>query len=180
MEPQILTPTLETLESNEIALTNGTLDIDVPLSAFEQPAGAMDVSGNLAYEVGRFKALSGDGIFYNQLEIDRYACTLVSAFTALANSTGKVPSYDTIRTAFDAYVASGKFTPNVGGYMTDGAYFATQAFNEAFGTNIKYVVRPFNIDEEIKSLQNGFLYNFLIKYGKDFSKNEQDDGIIQA
>lgn len=162
----------------EIELTNGVLeDTPVTLGAIEDEVD-LTMFGDV-WKKGIFKALSWDGIFYNQLDIDPYSCTLVGSFTALSNYTWKVVPIEVMKEAFEAYKTSGKFTPWYGGLGTDGAKFALDAFNAHFGTNIKMNTCELNVQNIISALEEGSPISTWIKYGKNYLSNEQDDGILQ-
>ncbi len=91
---------------DEIALTDGCINIDIPMSCIPDSA---ELAGDMSpIPSGVFKVFNN--IFYNQKLIDDYSCTLVSAFTALSNGMNvEVPLW-VIREAFNDYKASGKFT----------------------------------------------------------------------
>lgn len=159
---------------NEILLENGLIDTNITNGASdEEMAGSVEVS-----EKGVFKAFQNH--MYNQLDVDPYSCTLVSAFTALANAKDKKAPVNIVQEAFKDYVASGKFKAGYGWSLADGAYYATKHFNEWAGTAVKVELVPFTMQNVIASLKMGFPCVSGIKYGPAYFKNEQDDGIIQS
>ena len=162
-------------------------------SASELPVWEIAGSSDTQIEKGWWKVLWGqkstytdldstvqpDGIFYNQCLIDNYSCTLVGAFTNLSNITGIYVPVDIMNKAFLNYVASGEFKPDVGGYITDGAKWALQTFNEYAQTNYTMNVVPLTVTNMITALKSGSAINCIIHYSNTYFSDEQDDAIIE-
>lgn len=97
----------ETLADNETLIDNLQINVVVEQSAKDSDnAGAVD---NTEVSKGVYKVFNN--IMYNQHQVDAYACTLVSAFTALANSKNIDVPLEIMLAAFEEYKASGEFTP---------------------------------------------------------------------
>lgn len=159
----------------EIELESGLIDTDIPMSCIPEDDEELAWS-NWEIESGVFKVFNN--LFYNQRLVDNYSCTLVSAFTALSNSKNVEIPLSLIQEAFKDFKESGKFTPWVGAKLSDGAEYAVKHFNGHFGTSIKHKTVPFTIQNAIRALKTGFAFTSWIKYGKQYFKDEQDDGRI--
>lgn len=110
---------------------------------------------NYTGEKGVWKAAPENLIMFNQLDINRYACTYVASLTALCNMTRKILPLQPMMDGFKEFAASGEFIEGVGAKVANGAKWAAKAFNAHFGTNYQPKVLPFNPLQVLTAIKMG-------------------------
>lgn len=63
--------------------------------------------------------------------------------------------------------------------MSDGTFYALKHFNQYTLMNVRSVMVPFSIENITTALKSGSDFVFGLKYGSEFAKNEQDNGILE-
>ena len=126
------------------------------------------------YEKGVFKAFKEKK--YNQINIDPYSCFLVAPFQAISNFTENDISYDLMKNTFDKLRKDSKFTPKVGGKISDGMEYAVRAYNEEYKDNLKFKKVPLTVQNIIEALKTTSPIVCAINYSKSYFSDEQKDG----
>ena len=166
---------MEELQQNEIALPSLQFTT-APTCACIDATPIEVEAGDQTVPAGIYK--TGGDILLNQLEVDPCSCFLVACYGALADMTGNIPTPALMKQTLARLKADGKFTPWLGWQMTDGAQYACEDFNKAFGTNIQpSAPLPFNEYNAYLALSSGSSFVFVIHYGEKFWNVEQTGNI---
>lgn len=165
----------------ETAITDISQDIGKYFPWTIEESTAEDLSGGST--VGKFKPVPEDfqKSLGNQKQVAWWCCQTHAFVQSMCMMDGKEFDYDVLRSAWNQWVKDGKFAEGTGGYMSDGARYATLFYNLKYGTTWKatsFIFTPENAVDKMATKNSPII--FALRGSIEYFRDEQDNGSIDT